>query len=105
MVRLSWHLFLMATGLLALTVATMAASTDLGQDVILAHSLLRSWPRVDPERIGLTGISWGGYLTCIATGVDNRFKFAIPVSPAHARESSLPACCKVNLLPLFIDAA
>jgi cephalosporin-C deacetylase-like acetyl esterase len=48
-------------------------------DVILAHSLIRSFPEVDPERIGVTGISWGGYLTCIAAGVDPRFKFAAPV--------------------------
>ena len=48
-------------------------------DVILAHSLLRSLPEVDPDRIGITGISWGGYLTCIASGVDSRFKFAAPV--------------------------
>jgi len=48
-------------------------------DVILAHSLLRSLPEVDPNRIGLTGISWGGYLTCIVSGLDNRFKFAVPV--------------------------
>ncbi len=48
-------------------------------DVILAHSLLRSLPGVDPDRIGLTGISWGGYLTCIVAGVDARFRFAVPV--------------------------
>jgi dienelactone hydrolase len=48
-------------------------------DVILAHSLLRSLPEVDPERIGITGVSWGGYLTCIVAGVDPRFKFAVPV--------------------------
>ncbi len=48
-------------------------------DVILAHSLIRSYPEVDPERIGLTGISWGGYLTCIAAAVDRRFTFAAPV--------------------------
>lgn len=48
-------------------------------DVILAHSLLRSQPEVDPRRIGLTGISWGGYLTCIVAGVDPRFRFAVPV--------------------------
>ncbi len=48
-------------------------------DVLLAHSLLRSMPEVDPDRIGLTGISWGGYLTCIVAGVDNRFRFAVPV--------------------------
>lgn len=47
--------------------------------VILGHSLLRSLPGVDPERIGVTGISWGGYLTCISASVDSRFKFAAPV--------------------------
>lgn len=45
----------------------------------LGHSLLRNDPRVDPDRIGLTGISWGGYLTCIVAGVDDRFQFAAPV--------------------------
>lgn len=48
-------------------------------DAILAHSLIRSLPEVDPERIGVTGISWGGYLTCIVAGVDSRFKLAAPV--------------------------
>lgn len=48
-------------------------------DVILAHSLIRSLPKVDPERTGVTGISWGGYLTCIVAGVDSRFKLAVPV--------------------------
>lgn len=48
-------------------------------DVILAHSLLRSMPEVDPDRIGITGISWGGYLTCIASSIDTRFRFAVPV--------------------------
>ena len=48
-------------------------------DVILAHSLIRSLPEVDPERTGVTGISWGGDLTCIVAGVDRRFKLAVPV--------------------------
>jgi dienelactone hydrolase len=48
-------------------------------DVLLAHSLLRSFPEVDAERTGITGISWGGYLTCIAASVDPRFKCAVPV--------------------------
>ena len=48
-------------------------------DVILAHSLIRSLPAVDPERTGVTGISWGGYLACIVAGVDHRFKLAVPV--------------------------
>ena len=47
--------------------------------VIRAHSLLASLPGVDPGRIGLTGISWGGYTACIVAGLDSRFKFAVPV--------------------------
>ena len=48
-------------------------------DILLAHSLIRSQPEVDPQRIGVTGISWGGYLTSIVSGVDPRFRFAAPV--------------------------
>jgi len=48
-------------------------------DVVLGHSLIRSFPEVDAERTGITGISWGGYLTCITSGVDSRFKLAVPV--------------------------
>jgi len=48
-------------------------------NVILAHSLIRSLPEVDAGRTAVTGISWGGYLTCIVAGLDNRFKAAVPV--------------------------
>ena len=47
--------------------------------VIRGHSLLRARPEVDPQRIGITGISWGGYLTCIVAGLDDRFRAAAPV--------------------------
>ena len=47
--------------------------------VIRGHSLVRSLPEVDPGRVGLTGISWGGYLTCVVAGVDPRFQVAVPV--------------------------
>ncbi|MDB4540069.1 acetylxylan esterase [bacterium] len=46
---------------------------------VRAHSLLRSFPDVDAERTALTGISWGGYLTCLTASVDSRFKAAVPV--------------------------
>ena len=48
-------------------------------NVMRGHSLLRSFAGVDANRIALTGISWGGYLTCIVAGVDDRFKVAMPV--------------------------
>ncbi|MBB6048468.1 alpha/beta hydrolase family protein [Armatimonas rosea] len=47
--------------------------------ILRGHSLLRAQPGVDPQRIGLTGISWGGVLTAIAAGHDPRFAFAMSV--------------------------
>jgi dienelactone hydrolase len=47
--------------------------------VIRGVSLLASREEVDPQRLGLTGISWGGYLTCIVAGLDDRLKVAVPV--------------------------
>ncbi len=47
--------------------------------VIRGHSLLAHLPEVDRSRIGITGISWGGYLTCIVAGLDHRLKVAVPV--------------------------
>ena len=47
--------------------------------VVRGHSLIRSLPEVDPKRVGITGISWGGWLTCIVAGVDQRFGVAVPV--------------------------
>jgi dienelactone hydrolase len=48
-------------------------------NVILAHSLLRTMPGVDKNRTAITGISWGGYTTCLVASLDNRFKAAVPV--------------------------
>ncbi|MEX2581049.1 MAG: PhoPQ-activated protein PqaA family protein [Verrucomicrobiales bacterium] len=44
-----------------------------------AHTLIRSLPGVDPERTAVTGISWGGYTTCLVASLDDRFKAAVPV--------------------------
>lgn len=47
--------------------------------VIHGVSLLTERKEVNSERIGITGISWGGYLTCIVAGLDQRLKVAVPV--------------------------
>jgi dienelactone hydrolase len=46
---------------------------------VRAVSLLRSLPQVDGDRIGVTGISWGGVVTCLVAGIDDRIRAAAPV--------------------------
>ena len=46
-------------------------------DTVLANSLLRSLPGVDPEKIGIMGVSWGGVITSTVIGIDTRFAFGI----------------------------
>lgn len=47
--------------------------------MIRAHTLLRSLAEVQAERTAVTGISWGGYTTCLVASLDDRFKAAVPV--------------------------
>lgn len=47
--------------------------------VMRAHTLLRSFPEVDAEHTAVTGISWGGYTTCLVASLDDRFNAAVPV--------------------------
>ena len=47
--------------------------------VILAGNVLRKDSFVDSDKIGIAGISWGGIITSIAIGYDNRFAFAVPI--------------------------
>jgi dienelactone hydrolase len=46
---------------------------------ILANSLLRSLAEVEDEQVGLMGVSWGGIISSIVLGIDQRFAFTIPV--------------------------
>jgi hypothetical protein len=48
-------------------------------DVMLANSLLRSFPEIDAGRIGVWGLSWGGYHICNVAGLDARFAAAVPM--------------------------
>lgn len=74
------------------------ATPDVGDDwpyhavanVIRGHSLLRSLPGVDPDRTAITGISWGGYTTCLAASLDRRFRAAVTVyGCGHLRDNSV----------------
>lgn len=47
--------------------------------VIASNSFLAGFEEVDAERIGITGVSYGGFLACLAAGYDDRFAFGAPV--------------------------
>ena len=45
---------------------------------IISNSFLHHYTGVNPYKIGVCGVSWGGYITSIIAGYDDRFAFAIP---------------------------
>jgi len=45
---------------------------------ICGISLLANLPEVDPHRIGVVGLSWGGAIVCILAGVDDRIACVVP---------------------------
>jgi dienelactone hydrolase len=48
-------------------------------DVVRATSLLQSFQEINPKKIGLTGISWGGTVVSTVAGIDPRLALVIPV--------------------------
>ena len=69
--------------------------------IIRANSFLRSFSEIDQERIGITGISWGGWLTSLTVGYDQRFAFAAPVyGCGYLNEGGLtPTVTQLEKLP------
>ena len=48
-------------------------------NIILANNILRGRTDVNPNQIGITGISWGGVLVSAAAGVDKRYAAFAPI--------------------------
>jgi len=48
-------------------------------DALLAHALLAAQPGVNPQRIGVVGISWGGVVTANLAAADPRLQFAVAI--------------------------
>ena len=48
-------------------------------DTVLAHNILLNDKRIDRDKIGICGISWGAVITSLALGYDTRYAFAIPI--------------------------
>ncbi len=58
-------------------------------ETILAANVLRSLPEVEGDKIGLTGVSWGGCIVSLAMVYDSRFAFSIPVYGSGYQTQSL----------------
>lgn len=48
-------------------------------DCAFANTVLRSLDAVDKDKVGITGISWGGLAVTVASCYDSRFAFCVPV--------------------------
>lgn len=65
-------------------------------DTILAHNILLQDPRIANDQIGICGVSWGGVITSIAIGYDNRYAFAIPIyGSAYVDHLPAPDCAGI----------
>lgn len=64
---------------------------------IRGNSLLHSLEYVDKYNVGVCGISWGGVITSIITGYDDRFAFSIPIYCSL----NLAECKTGNLTALY----
>ncbi len=56
--------------------------------VILATSILYNSDKVDKQRVGMTGISWGSMIASIVVGYDDRISFCMPIYGALSLDSS-----------------
>lgn len=69
---------------------------------IIANSFLHNLEGVDPYKIGVCGISWGGFITSIIGGYDDRFAFMIPIyCHIGISEASTPIAGYLMSHPLF----
>lgn len=73
--------------------------------IISAGSFLASLSNVDGGKLGVTGISWGGYAVALAAGYDDRFRFVMPVYGCGGFDSVklVPADTPAKKLRKFIS--
>lgn len=67
------------------------------QTCILGNSWLHSLDFVDEYKIGACGVSWGGYITSIITGYDDRLAFSIPIY------CTVGSAGEYGLIPEFLE--
>ncbi len=64
--------------------------------ILGAFAVLAAQPGVKADCIGLTGISWGGFLSCIAGSLESRFRFVIPVYGCGGFNSETASLCATS---------
>jgi dipeptidyl aminopeptidase/acylaminoacyl peptidase len=73
------------------------------QDLLsgLDHIVARGF--ANPDRLGVTGISYGGFMTAWLICHDTRFKAAVPVALVANRVSQRLTCTHTRFIDLFLD--
>lgn len=60
---------------------------------IKANTFMRGEEQIDQNKIGIVGISWGGVVTSLTIGFDNRFAFAVPIYGSGYLKDGLGTIC------------
>ncbi len=60
-------------------IGDIAGHVSKVENLVLAHSLLRSIPEVNPDKIAYVGLSWGSWYGAMVTAVDNRFQGVVEI--------------------------
>lgn len=78
-----------------------ASFEDLANDGIAAVDMLREDSRIDPERIGVWGLSQGGWLSVIAASRSPNVKYAVSISAPLVTPDVQMMFSSTNMLRVF----
>lgn len=70
----------------------------LAEDALAAVRLLRAWPGVDPARVGLWGVSEGGWVAPLAAAASQEIAFVITVGAGGLPPARQEGWSKANRL-------
>lgn len=77
-------------------------------DIRHAISVLSAWNRVDPQRIGMAGLSLGGRMTMFVAALDERVKAAVASGSCNTyrdRIEKLSGACGAQIVPNLLPDA
>lgn len=74
-------------------------------NMVLAHSLVRSFPEVNPDRTVFVGLSWGSWFGVCVASVDSRFKGCVEIYCGDKKLRAVPASRDWLVNGRFLHAA